>query len=230
MIEKFFNIHKGEDIYVLGSGKSLDFINCDFFKNKISIAVNRIGIKIKTNYIVTKDKKSLDDIIEKAKNDQIIFISRGNFGENNDINKDYILNKYNKKNLIIFNHKKNEHRIFSIPDSEDQLVVSHSTITSAIHLAAIMGANNIILVGHDCGYLNNEICCSGYYEEKEKRQICWKNFDNYANWLSLIENDTINLKKILISKYNCSVYSLNPFINFGLENNKYKKIKYKKFI
>lgn len=230
MIEKFFNIHKQEDIYVLGAGKSLDFIDQNFFKNKISIGVNRIGIKINTNYLIIKDKKSLDEIINNTKENQVVFVSKGNFGEDNNANKDYILNNYkNKKNIIIFNHEKNKHRVTSIPNSKNYLVVSHSTITSAIHLAAFMGAANIILIGHDCGYLNGEIYCSGYYEKEEHRKICWKNFNNYEEWLRLIENDTINLKRLLSEKYNCNIYSLNPFINFGLENNNYKKIKYKKF-
>ena len=34
-LEDFENKFKGEDIYVIGSGKSLDFIDNSFFENKI---------------------------------------------------------------------------------------------------------------------------------------------------------------------------------------------------
>ena len=40
------NKHQGEDIYVLASGKSVDFFNEDFFDNKIVIGVNQAYKKI----------------------------------------------------------------------------------------------------------------------------------------------------------------------------------------
>ena len=105
---------------------------------------------------------------------------------------------------------------------ENKLIVSYSTITTAIHLAAHMG-ENIILIGHDCGTINGEPNFSGYHTESTYKIAHRKGKKDYINWLSKIEKQTIKLKHLLKRKYGCNVYSLNPFINFGLEGNVYKK-------
>ena len=38
-----------------------------------------------------------------------------------------------------------------------------------------------------------------------------------------IESNTLEVKKKIKEVYNCNIYSLNPFINFGLEGHKYDK-------
>ena len=49
-----------------------------------------------------------------------------------------------------------EYKINFDPKRDNKLIVSGSTITTAIHLAAHMGAKYIILLGHDCGTLDGE--------------------------------------------------------------------------
>ena len=109
-----------------------------------------------------------------------------------------------------------------LPTEENSLYVSFSTITTGIHLAAYMGAKNIILVGHDCGTLNGE-CNFTAYHTKQTRGLVWKNEKDYTKWLLDIEGITIELKKTLQEKYSCNICSLNPFINFNLEGNIYEK-------
>jgi hypothetical protein len=43
-----------------------------------------------------------------------------------------------------------------------------------MHLAAYMGAKNIILIGHDCGTLNGEPNFKDYHTDKTYK-IVWKN-------------------------------------------------------
>lgn len=50
-------------------------------------------------------------------------------------------------------------------------------------------------------------------------KLCWNNQKEYNNWLKLIENQTIHVKKIL-NELNINICSLNPFINFNLEGHK----------
>ena len=86
-----------------------------------------------------------------------------------------------------------------------------------------MGAKNIILVGHDCGSIDSECNFNGYHT-KQMYEISFKNEKkDYIQWLKEIENDTIKLKQILKSVFDCNIYSLNPFINFGLEGHVYTK-------
>ena len=40
-MESYKNIHKDETIYIIGSGKSVDYLNISFFSNKITIGINQ---------------------------------------------------------------------------------------------------------------------------------------------------------------------------------------------
>ena len=42
-ITGFRNIHKNKDVYVLGSGATLNFIDPKFFYKKITVCVNEVG-------------------------------------------------------------------------------------------------------------------------------------------------------------------------------------------
>ena len=221
----FKNKHLDEDIYVYASGKSCDFIDNSFFKNKIVIGVNQSYRRLKPTYLVRKEFKLLEKIITNNElTDVIHFVSKGNCGLGNTKNYDILNSKFkNQNNIVIYNHNQNKREITTLPDG-DKLIVSYSTITTAIHLAAYMGAKNIIIVGHDCGLLNGESNFKGYHT-KESLNVAWKKNPQkqYNDWLGKIENHTITLKKLLKDKYGCNVLSLNPFINFNLEGNKFTK-------
>ena len=47
-LKQFKNIHVGKDIYVIASGKSVDYIDETFFNNKITIGMNQVFKKIAT--------------------------------------------------------------------------------------------------------------------------------------------------------------------------------------
>ena len=227
----FHNKHENKDIYILASGKSLDFLDISFFENKICIGVNQVYKKIIPQYLVRKENALLLKIIRNNELKNVIhFVSAGNCGGLNLQNKKEIdkLTEEYKQNICVYGHNKNIQNITSIPELRDnQLFVSYSTITTAIYLAYYMGAKNIILVGHDCGLINGESNFSGYHTD-ETIKIAWKNDsqNRYNNWLNNIENDTIVLKKYLNSK-GVNVLSINPFINYNLECNTYSNSKNK---
>jgi hypothetical protein len=219
---EFKNIHKGEDIYVLASGKSVDFIDNTFFNNKIVIGVNQVYKKVECKYLLRKEQKYIKEIIDNN-GKSIHFISFGDYGGNNTNNIKYIKQiSYDKKdNIVLYPHIVNKHSIpQNLPDN-DILVTSYSTITTAIHLAAYMGASNIILIGHDCGSINNECNFEGYH--KTIAYLWAERKQPYVEWLKDIESHTIKLRGLIKNKYDCNIYSLNPFINFGLEGNIYTK-------
>lgn len=228
-MDNFKNIHSGKDIYVIASGKSLDFIDPSFFEGKITIGINQVFKKIKCNYLVRKETALLNECVEQNK-DSLFFISKGNTGQKNNINEQVVKSK-KYTNVIIFDHNQNRHNLRvnvlfrHVNLNQNQLIVSYSTITTGIHLAAFMGAKNIILVGHDCGKINGEVNFEGYHNEKTYK-IAWRDGrKGYERWVSsgVIEQDTIQLKNILKQLYGCNVISLNPFINFGLEGNIYQR-------
>jgi uncharacterized Rossmann fold enzyme len=118
--------------------------------------------------------------------------------------------------IICYDHDKNNRNVNTLPD-KNKLVVSYSTITTGIHLAAYMGAKNIILVGHDCGKIDGECNFEGYHTDATYKIAHKNGKKDYNTWLNKIESQTIKLKTLLKEKYGCNIYSLNPFINFNLE-------------
>jgi hypothetical protein len=229
ILTDFKNIHKDQDIYILASGKSVDFIDNSFFKNKIIIGVNQVYKKTKCKYLVRKDVTCALQIFKNTlinNPETIHFVSEGNHGGNNKNNSNLINKEYiNNDNIVVFPHNINGAKLRASPDFfkllTDKLFVSHSTITTAMHLAAYMGAKNILLVGHDAGLINNECNFTGYHD-KNSYHIAWKNGkEDYKKWLYNIDNETIIVKKLLIKEYNCNIHSINPFIN--LEGNIYTK-------
>ena len=211
------DLHKGEDIYVLGSGTTLDFIDKDFFNNKITVSVNDVGVVYlpTTQYVVTKYHREAIDYAQRLPNSKVL-VSRGNLG-----NGDYPELPNNLSNLYYFNHNINKDHETSVNEwlfDEDALFVSWSSITSAMHLAAYLGAKNIIMVAHDCGELNDKSWVDGYvvYDWSED-SIAGAKERNIK-----FEKQSVAVKKKLIELYGCNVYSLNPFINYSLEGHKYR--------
>ena len=211
------NKHEGEDIYILASGKSVDFFNEDFFENKIVIGVNQVYKKIWCDYLVRKEVKFIKESLET---DSIVIVSEYDSGNLNSGEQKLNTNKITHDNLYYFEHLDNLHsKIDTSVFGTDKIVVSYSTITSAMHIAAYMGAKNIILVGHDCGTIDGEMTFKGYYNSiKDTPWVAW---DQYKNWLKVIEGQTIIVKQEIKKHYDANVVSLIPFASLNLENHLY---------
>lgn len=224
---EFKNCHEGNDIYVLASGKSADFLDNSFFSNKIVIGINQAYKKVNCNYLVRKEAELIKEILSNTHKNTVHFISQGALG---NCQKEYrlqtlrALKGVDTTNVVLYHHNQNvAYSTLTTLPPDDMLLVTYSTITTGIHLAAYMGAKNIVLVGHDCGTINGECNFVGYHTD-ETYKIAWKNGkSDYKEWLKCIENTTIRLKYILKEQYDCNVCSLNPFINFNLEGNIYEK-------
>ena len=152
----------------------------------------------------------------------IHFISKGDCGGRKNVNFKFIKDNFkNNNNIIIYNH--NILRGGHVPKiiKNNELIVSKSTITTGMHLAAYMGAKNIILIGHDGGLINGECNFKGYHTDKTYKIAHARGEEGYINWLKKISIQSTIIKKMLIKKYNCNILSINPFINFNLEGNKF---------
>lgn len=212
------NINYGDDVYIIGSGPSLDHINPNFFDNKITIGVNQVYKKVKCDYIVRKEASHITQSIESG---ATVICSLWDSGDITKGKRKKNTDFHPNLDFYVFEHLENRHKSidYSILGT-DKIIVSYSTITSAIHIAAYMGAKNIILIGHDCGTLNDKHVISGYYDSISETP--WKNWNEYVKWLSEIEAQTIEVKDRLSKHYGCNILSLNPFINYNLEGNKFK--------
>jgi len=97
-----------------------------------------------------------------------------------------------------------------ISEASRKIVVSYSTITSAIHIAAVMGAANIILCGHDCGTLDGKSRMEGYPEALMGDRP-------YLRWLGEILPQTLAVRERIRQVYGCNIYSLSPFLGLAYE-------------
>jgi len=210
-ISELKNIHEGHDLYVVASGASAGYIEQSFFDNKIAIGVNQVWKRFSNmDYIVRKEGKWMDAAQTASKSMGFkMIVSRHSCGTPT-----YEINKIGD---YMFDHLENNLQIINLDAiGTDKIVVSYSTITSAIHIAAYMGAANIIVIGHDCGTLDGQINFPGYGEA-----IAGADF--YRQFITQIEPQTVALRERLKEVYGCNIYSLNPFINFGLEGHKYER-------
>lgn len=208
------NRHEGQDIWVIASGASMSWVEPSFFANKVTIGLNRTYRKYAVDYLVRKEHVGAQDVIDTG---IPLFISRRNCG-----NQDETLDG----NGDWWEFRHNVNAVEAMPDLEvigtpDQLVVSWSTITTGMHLAAYMGAANIIVCGHDCGSLDGDLNYTGYYEgtlyERDESSQQW-----YLQWLANIETQTAAVRDRIREVYGCSVHSLNPFVSLNLEGHDFR--------
>ena len=204
-------------MYVLGSGATLNFIDPKFFHKKITVCVNDVGeiYLPTTKYVVTKYHPEATKYAQLLPDVNVV-VSRGELGGPNYSALPAL------KNLYTFNHNINKgpstSTVTDWPPEGDSLYVSWSSITSAMHFAAFLGAKNIIMVAHDCGELDDKSWVDGYvYNSWDKTKV-----EEAKERNKQFEIQSIALKKKLIQLYGCNIYSLNPFINYNLEGIKYR--------
>jgi len=208
LIKSLENQYAGEDIYVIGAGKSGDYIDPTFLHGKIAIGVNQSHRRFTDlKYIVKKDGATVEDIDTGVP----IVVSQYKYGGN----------KENVCGTYMFTHNYNHPKIIGrdeLHPAGERLIVSNSTITSAIHFAAFLGAKNIFLIGHDCGTLDGEASFTGYHVGLPN---LWGSQDAYNNWLGILQAQTIEVREYINKNYNCSIYSISPFIGLNLEGHKF---------
>lgn len=207
-IKELKNIHKNEDIYVLGSASSMDYVPKDFFKGRLIIGCNFLFKHFPVTYTVAKELQQPDaeDAAEVSK----LILSQHPCGDLTIESE--LLRRGLSIPYYVFEHRQNQ---CSIVDwsvlGTDEIIVSWSTITSAIHIAAYMGARSIFLMGVDGGRIDGKLNFSGYNPEEEKTS------DWYQEWIPQILPATLTLREKLYEVYGCRVMLVSPFLNFKLE-------------
>jgi hypothetical protein len=213
----------------------MDYIHPSFFYGKITIGINLTYLKYRTTYLLRKELLLAEEAY--ATGIPLIMSQR-------DSGSRWGGDCFNPQDgkAYYFTHQHNgirEDVTANVPTpipfgesqgstpstdgesntSSTELIVSASTITSGMHMAAYMGASNIILCGHDCGTLDGRTNMKEYDDHMER--YC-PSVDDYIQWLLRIERESLMVIEWLKKHYHCNVHSLNPFINPGLEGHIYK--------
>lgn len=210
-ITQFRGLHPGSDIYVIAAGHTLDYLDQRFFDGKLTIAINQVATiwGITPTYLVGKHHPFIAREAEALPGVPTIVPRHEVGGTSQD------RWAYDLPNVHLFDHLDNRVHEAQFPRDwpphPDMLVVSWSTITTAMHFAAYLGAANIIVVAHDCGTLGNQPYVSGYL------QAINADMHQSRDWVKQIEGQTREVKRELAERYGVRVYSLSPFLNYNLE-------------
>jgi len=200
--------HSGSDIFVLGSGVSLDYIPKSFWNNRITIGVNLVFQSVKTKYLVCHHHLFCQEIVNAgmtlvtSEHDTCIYGRPQHAGNQSYIDGDYYVYKHPNQGYTQID--------ISYFNEPEYLIAGGTIITTAIHLAYRMGAKCIFLAGVDGGLIDGKTNISTYKNPTNK-----DHFENTQSQLVEISNH--------IRQLGVPVMSINPWIDFGLEGHKFTK-------
>jgi hypothetical protein len=214
-LNDFLFRHRGKDVYVLGSGATVDYIDPVFFRDKIVIGVNnaaeRLGlytigglnthVYAHTHYHV--DATSL----ATAHPAHTVFAPLGDQGFQG-----LPAEADRKRNIVYYPHQPTKYD-FNVDDAwppAGGLIVGSTSTHGAMHLACVMGAANVILVGLDCGFLDGK-ANHGAYRSGDLVN------NDAAMWLARWNEHLGLVANKLRDVYGVRVVSINPFVNLNLE-------------
>ena len=224
-ITELKNIHKDKDIWIVCAGASMNYVNSDFFDNKITMGLNQVYRHFPCDYVIMKDlteSSRFDASVKELEDTKTkLLFSRHSHGAYRDPQN----TPKPCDNFYVFDHNDNGNN--KKPDGSldldvigtDKMISIRSTITSAMNVAAYMGAKNIIICGADNGSVDGKNYYDGYVEE---HWISAGNNSGINHWLGIIKDLNVQVRDKIKEIYGCNIYSLNPFWNFGLEGHEYE--------
>jgi hypothetical protein len=198
--------HDGETAFVIGSGKTLDYYDPAFFEDKFTIGVN-FGWSLKlerVDYMVTKYHDHARTWVESDRVGTMV-VTRGLRGHR-------ALEPLEDSRMVVVDHNENTVNRWDGDWPERGLVATHSTITTGMHLGAVLGASSIVMVGADCGVLDGEPNLGDYMPEVRKNQAAM--FQSYDRQNEKVAN-------ILRQRYGVAVMSMLPFVTPNMEGHRF---------
>lgn len=164
-IKKLKNAHKGETIFIVASGPSLNDLDLNLLtdKNIISIHHSRSAvknIKLKSHYWLLCDNKRINELLnlDRRKIDETL-LAPGKLYWNYDRKSLYrsdLLIKPKIDYKYLFPNSKIENTGFEFDVSKSIARAGTKSIFIAIQIAAYLGASKIILLGADFGFTDNK--------------------------------------------------------------------------
>lgn len=211
--------HRGEDVYVLGAGASLNYMDREYFGGRVVVTVNEVAQTwgIVPSYIVLKEHAESVKLAAQSFPETPLIVSRHAYGDPHrgfpPIDETPLVML---PNLYVFEHGPNRAAAFDVsrdwPANPDEMVVSMSTITSAMHFAAYLGARTIHLVGCEGGKKGDSTHFAGYGQVERSLGYDVAGRD----WLRMAEPQSRAVKHALEARYGVRVYTLSPFLDFRL--------------
>lgn len=219
-VSELFGRHQGEDIYILGTGTSARVFPMDFLKGKTIIGLNMAWKLFPVQYcLTTRPELNIPEFIGEKTQAEVIWITK--YEKLVNQNQRYFVDQ-NAKRFYFFTTPKDNNKRHPDEPSEagrilewidntegDYLYLWTSVSQTAVHLAANMGAKNVILVGCDNTSLmrNHHAHQQHTFWKKENPNIRYRQY-----YKGLAEVRTAVRKRAV------NVVSLNPFLGIGYHN------------
>lgn len=208
----FKDAHRGETIYVLGSGKSMDYIDPAFFADKIVVGTNVVGraLGLGEYYTATDYHACAVDCLD-VRPDLPVIVPETDWGAvlvtpYRDFAPDEPVYRFPTGPQRYDGFTVEEHW----PTDPDALVMGPTSLHMAMHFAAYLGASTIVLAGADCGTLDGHINLAAYpqADSDDNPMHIWQRY------LAAVADQ--------LRRRGTAVHSLNPFVNFALEGHQYR--------
>ncbi len=201
--------HAGETVYVLGSGKTLDFVNGTFFDGKTVVATNHSWrgkadhAYVCSNHWGTEGAKWL--VLPEAEDVPPQDRYRGE--------------KPDGENVLFVPTIRQKYSDFT-PGRDwpehGRFVVGPTSLHLSMHWAVWLGAAHIVLVGADCGVIDGANNRAGYYAP-----VNGLNTEQHAH--HRLWELKLNEMAAKIRALGVSVHSLNPWVTLGLEGHRWEQ-------
>lgn len=211
-VSELQGLYKGQDIWVIGSASSMNYVSSEFFQNKVTIGVNYAYRNYPCDWVVTKDfcqteYNELGSFLITSKHLWGSY-AEGEFGF------------WGREPFYVFDHVHNEQETVDLSViGTERIVVGKTSLISAMHIAVYMGAANIILCGVDGGTLDRNLQYNEYANCVHEPAAV----EEYSDFVSKIMSQIRDVRDRLIHVYGCQVHSLNPFIGFDFEGHVYER-------
>jgi len=205
------NLHKGETVWVLGSGPSLNYIDGSLFDDKTTVSTNfsARALGVRADYAFTHYHANAADLLNDTmtvvtiEHDTLTYKPWG--GSDTP---DLVLapTPYDRPPGSSWNP------LTTHKTGTGQITYGSSSLHGAMHLAAHLGASHIILVGADCGQIDGADRVKDY--QVQGGHTLWTLYNKHHQLM----------KQYLEQAYPVKVHSLNPFINLNLEGHTFKGV------
>jgi len=199
----FEGAHAGETVWVVGSGRTLDFVDRSFFDGKTVVAANHAWKGKAEHAYVCSNHWGVDHpgwlILPEVEPVPPQDAHKGSRPTGDD---------------VVFVPTIRQHYSDFDPvahwPQRGKFAVGPSSATIAMHWAVWLGAAHLVLVGFDCGVIDGAERREGYYPPANPDAIAAHS--HHRLWGRVME-ETANY----LRKQGVGVHSLNPWVTLGLE-------------
>ena len=206
----FADIHKGETVWVLGSGASLQRIAPRLLAGQTVVATNFAGTTAGLEWFYSVAHHHSDaDRIARLRPDLLVLTPAVEQLPPEDRSPE----RASEPNVVFVPTTDQHYDRFDPqahwPTDEDRLVVGPTSLHMAMHLAVYMGAADIVLVGADCGAFDHASRIADYPDPDGHL--------HYGLWTRSLEAMAGRIRSL-----GTGVHSLNPWVTPRLEGHRYE--------